>query len=276
MELGVQINLYADTDIPTAFRQAAAAGFTRGQVTSHIHGVTADQVRWMAVAARDRGFQVDAVGCYLNPLRLDTADITGVDAQDWQVLAENMGMMNGVERLVCWSGTLGKSLTMPNLLNGEEGTFTNLYVILSGLRERVRGLPLQIFLEPFATHVLDSAESCVRMTRQFPGGEVKVVLDAPNLMTTRGFAAQKDLLPNFVARMAPAAGLVHLKDCALGPDGQRQFTPPGAGGLDYGVYLRAIAQYLPEVPLIVTEVKTPEEMRAAREFVEGLIKEYGL
>ena len=276
MNLGVQINLYADTDIPATFRQATDAGFTRGQVTSHIHGVTAEQVRQMAVAARDCGFHIDAVGCYLNPLRLDTAEISGVDAQDWQVLAENMGMMNGVERLVCWSGTLGKSLTLPNLLNGEETTFSNLFVILSGLRERVRGLPIQIFLEPFAAHVLDSAEACVRMTRRFPGGEIKVVLDAPNLVTVRGFAAQKDLLPNFVARMAPAAGLVHLKDCALGADGQRYFHLPGAGTMNYGVYLCAIAQYLPEVPMIITEVTTPEEMRAAREFVEGLIKEYGL
>jgi len=276
MELGVQINIYKETDIPAAFWYATEAGFTRGQVTSHIHGITADQVRQMAVAARDRGFLVDAVGCYLNPLRLDTAEISGVDERDWQIVAENMGMMNGVERLVCWSGTLGKRLAAPNLLNGEAGTFSNLYVILSGLRERVRGLPIQVFLEPFATHVLDSAEACVRMARRFPGGEVKAVLDAPNMITTRGFAAQKDLVPNFVARMAPAVGLVHLKDCALGPDGQRRFYPPGAGALDYGAYLRAIAQYLPEVPMVVTEVTTIEEMRAAREFVEGLIREYGL
>ena len=276
MELGVQINLYEETDIPAAFWYASEAGFTRGQVTSHIHGVTAEQVRQMAVAARNRGFHVDAVGCYINPLRMDSPDLSGVDANDWQVMAENMGMMNGAERLICWSGTQGKTLNGPNLLNGEEATFSSLYVILSGLRERVRGLPLQIHLEPYAFHVLDSAEACVRMTRRFPGGEVKVVLDAPNLITTRGYAAQKDMLPNFVARMAPAVGLVHLKDCDLGPDGQRRFAAPGAGALDYGAYLRAIAQYLPEVPMIITEAVTINEMRSAREFVEGLIREYGL
>jgi len=276
MELGVQINLYEETDIPSAFWYASEAGFKRGQVTSHIHGITAEQVRQMAVAARNQGFHVDAVGCYINPLRLDSADLSGVDAADWQVLAENMGMMNGVERLICWSGTLGKTLNGPNLLNGEEETFSSLYVILSGLRERVRGLPLQLFLEPFAFHVLDSADACVRMTRRFPGSEVKVVLDVPNMITTRGFAAQKDLLANFIAQMAPAVGLVHLKDCDLGPDGQRRFTAPGAGALDYGAYLRAIAQYLPEVPVIITEVTTIEEMRLAREFVESLVREYGL
>ena len=276
MELGVQINLYEETDIPAAFWYATEAGFARGQVTSHIHGVTAEQVRQMAVAARNHRFRVDAVGCYINPLRLDVTDYSGVDAQDWQTLAENMGMMNGVERLVCWSGTLGKTLTVPNLLNSEEGTFTSLYVILSGLRERVRGLPLQILLQPSASHVLDSADACVRMARRFPGGEVQVVLDAPSLMTARGFAAQKELLPGFVAQIAPAVGIVHLKDCLLGPEGQRRFAPPGAGALDYGAYLRAIVQHLPEVPLIVTEVTTIEEMRAAREFVEGLGKEYGL
>jgi hypothetical protein len=31
---------------------------------------------------RDRGFGVDAVGCYINPLRLDDATLHGVDGTD--------------------------------------------------------------------------------------------------------------------------------------------------------------------------------------------------
>ena len=108
MELGVMINIYEETDIPAAFWYATEAGFRRGQVTSFIHGITADEVRQIAVAARNSGFQVDAVGCYINPLRPEDAGLHGVDGLDWQTLAENMGMMNGVERLVCWSGTLGR------------------------------------------------------------------------------------------------------------------------------------------------------------------------
>ena len=276
MELGVMVHIYEETDIPAAFWYATQAGFRRGQVTSYIHGITADEVRVMGVAARDAGFHVDAVGCYINPLRPDDAGLHGVDGRDWRTLAENMGMMNGVERIVCWSGTLGKTLDAPNLLNSEDETFNNLYIALSGMREQVRGLPVQILLEPFTTHVLGDPAACVRMARKFPGGEVKIVLDAPNLLSAITFPTQGARVPEMVALMAPVIGLVHLKDFALGEGGRRLFLPPGAGGLDFRVHLRAIARFLPEVPLVIENVSTTDEMQAAREFVQGVLKDSGL
>ena len=276
MELGVMVSIYEETDIPAAFGYATEAGFHRGQVTSFIHGITAGEVRQMGVAARNAGFQVDAVGCYINPLRLDDPSMHGVDSMDWLTLAENMGMMNGVERIICWSGTHGKTLTAPNLLNAEEETFNSLYIALSGLREQVRGLPVQILLEPFVAHVLDNAAACTRLIRRFSGGDVKVVLDAPNLLTVRGFTAQKALIPDVIARMAPAVGLVHLKDFGLDAVGNRVFLPPGAGILDFGMQLRAIAQFLPEVPIVIENVVTTDEMRTAREFLQSILSDLGL
>lgn len=276
MDLGVMINLYEETDIPAAFWYATEAGFGRGQVTSFIHGITAEEVRQVAVAARDRRFQVDAVGCYINPLRLDDAALHGVDSTDWRTWAENMGMLNGVERIVCWSGTLGRTLGTPNLLNGEEQTFNSLFIALSGMIEMVRGLPVQVLLEPYTAHVLSDAAACVRLARKFPGGEVKVVLDAPNLIPSRALSSGDMRVAETIAQLAPAVGLVHLKDVALGEDGRRLFFRPGAGALDYGAYLRAIARSLPEVPVVIEQVTSLEEMRAAREFVQGVLKEYGI
>jgi len=269
------VNLYDGTDIPAAFRCATEAGFGRGQVTSFIHGITADEVRQIALAARDRGFGVDAVGCYINPLRLDDATLHGVDGTDWRTLAENMGML-GVERIVCWSGTRGRALGTPSLLNGEEETFNSLFIALSGMIEMVRGLPVQILLEPYTAHVLGDAAACVRLARKFPGGEVRVVLDAPNLIPSRSLAAGDARVAELVARLAPAVGLVHLKDLAPGEDGRPRFFRPGAGALDYGAYLRAIARFLPEVPVVIEQAATVVEMRAAREFVQGVLKEYGI
>ena len=215
MELGVMIDLYEETDFPAAFWYAKAAGFTRGQVTSFIHGITADQVRRIAVAARNIGFWVDAVGCYINPLRLNDASLHGVDGADWCTLAENMSMMNGVERLVCWSGTKGKSLGTPNLLNQEQETFTSLFTALEGLRELVRGLPIQIILEPYIAHVLSDPAACVRMAQMFPRGDVKMVLDAPNLLSAKAMTAHDAHLSVMISEMAPSVGLVHLRDLAL-------------------------------------------------------------
>lgn len=276
MELGVVIDLYKETDVNAAFWYAKEAGFRRGQVTSHIHGITPDEVRRIGLAARQSGFAVDAVGCYINPLRLDDAGLNGVDVTDWQTLTENMGMLGGVERIVCWSGTLGRTLAAPNLLNAEEETFNSLLIALNGLGERTRGLPVQMLLEPYTAHVLSDAAACVRLARRFPGGDVKVVLDASNLLPAKSYALRDTRIPEMVAQIAPAVGMVHLKDFTVGEDGQRLFSRAGAGGLDYGVYLRAVARFLPEVPVVIEQVQTVEEMRAAREFVQGVLKENGI
>ena len=278
MDLGVMVNLYADTDIAAAFRGAVEAGFRRGQVTSFFHGITADEIRRIALCARAAGFQVDAVGCYLNPLRLDDASLHGVDGADWRTWAGNIGML-GVDRIVCWSGTLGRTLGTPTLLNSEEQTFNSLFIALSGMIEMARGLPIQILLKPYTAHVLGDAAACVRLTRKFPGGEVRIVLDAPSLIPLRPpltGARLSEAVTRMVAVLAPAVGLVHLKDFAPSEAGRPRFFRPGAGVLDYGKCLRAIARSLPEVPIVIEQVSGVAEMRAAREFVQTTLKECGL
>lgn len=259
-----------------AFADAREAGFSRGQITSFIHGITAEQVRQIAVAARQAEFRVDAVGCYMNPLRLDDVEMTGADLADWTTFAANMAMMNGVERIVCWSGTMSKMLGAPSLINGEEEAFNNLFITLHGLLEQVRGLPVQIILEPFTAHVLKDARACVRMAQKFPGGEVKVVLDAANIVPPLEYAERDARVLEFVTEVAPAVGLIHLKDLGRDPGGHRAFLPAGQGTLAFGPYLRAISQYVPEVPVILEQLRTVEEMRAARLFIERTRKEYEL
>jgi len=55
MDLGVLINLYEQTDVPAASREATEAGFGRGQVSSFVHGITAQEIRRGARCARDAG-----------------------------------------------------------------------------------------------------------------------------------------------------------------------------------------------------------------------------
>ncbi len=265
-----------DTDVAQAFADARKAGFARGQVTSFIHGITPEEVRQMAVAARYSDFHVDAIGCYVNPLRLDDHSLQSADVTDWLTLASNMGMMNGCERIVCWSGTLSKTLGTPNLLNAEEDTFNSVFVAVSGLLEQVRGLPVQVILEPYTAQVLFDPRSCLRMAQKFPGGEVRVVLDAPNIIPSADYAARDARVQQVVAEMAPAVGLVHLKDMARAGSGERTYAPPGRGTLAYGSYLKAIAEHVPEVPVVIESAYTVEEMRSARLYVESVLREYGL
>ncbi len=270
------VGIYAGADFAQAFGEAREAGFHRGQVTWFVPGITADEVREVAMAAHTAQFHVDAVGCYMNPLRPTEGGADEMSLLDWRTLVENMAMLNGVERVVCWSGTLGRTLGTPNLLNQEDSTFNNLYITLAGMLEQVRGLPVEIVLEPYTAHVLHDAFSSLRMAAKFLNGDVKVVMDAPNILSVKDFAHRDDHVEEFVRQAASAVGLVHLKDLDRDADGHRLFLPPGQGALDYGRYLRAIAEHLPEVPVIVENVRGVDEMRAAREFLEATLQDQGL
>ncbi len=276
MELGVMVVIREGTDFMEAFAHVRKAGFTRGQVSIMVHGITAEEMRQIAMAAHYAGFHVDAVGCYLNPLRMDDDDLGQADRTDWLTVVNNMSMMNGVERIVCWSGTLSRTVDAPNLLNSEADTFNRVYVTLNSLLQQVRGLPVQVVLEPFSTHVLCDARSCVQMVQKFPAGQVKVVLDAPNIVPSMDFGMRDQRVQEFVAQVAPAVGLIHLSDIGRSAEGQRLLMPAGQGTLNYGAYLRAIAQHVPEVPVIIDKADTIADMVAARVFVEGKLREYGL
>ncbi len=264
------------TDFMEAFAHVRKAGFTRGQVSIMVHGITAEEMRQIAIAAHYAKFHVDAVGCYLNPLRMEDMALGQADRTDWLTVVNNMSMMNGVERIVCWSGTLSRTVDAPNLLNSEADTFSRVFVTLNSLLQQVRGLPVQIVLEPFSSHVLCDARTCVQMMQKFPARQVKVVLDAPNIVPAMDFGMRDQRVQEFVSQAAPAVGLIHLSDLGRSADGQRVLMPPGQGALNYGAYLRAIAQYVPQVPVIIDKAHTIEDMVAARTFVEGQLREYGL
>ena len=275
MDLGVMVNIYEETEFQGAFEDAVDAGFHHGQVNIFLPRINPEEVRQLAMAAANVHFHVDAVGCYINPLRLDDATLHHVDFTDWRVVVENMAMMNGVERIVCWSGTLAKHLATPNLLNLEEDTFNTMVAALRSMLDSVRGFPLQILLEPFSAHVLCDAKACLRAASMFPIGEVQIVLDAPNIIPHKEFAHRDQRVQSIVKEIAPSVGLIHLSDMSRDDSGQRRFPRAGAGTLDYVAYLRAIHEHVPAVPMIVDHVYSLREMTAARLYLEAIAKDAG-
>lgn len=275
MDLGVMVNVYEETEFQGAFEDAVDAGFKHGQVNIFLPRIKPDEVRQLAMAAANVGFQIDALGCYINPLRLDDATLHHVDFTDWKVVVENMAMMSGVERIVCWSGTLAKTLATPNLLNLEEETFNTVAASLKVMLDAVRGFPIQILLEPFSAHVLCDVKTCLRIASLFPHGEVQVVLDAPNIIPHKEFAHRDHRVHEIVTGIAPVVGLVHLTDMSRDDTGQRRFPRAGAGTLDYAAYLRAINDHIPAVPMIVDHVYSLREMTAARQFLESIARDAG-
>ena len=56
-------------------------------------------------------------------------------------------------------------------------------------------------------------------------------------------------------QIGPLAGVVHLKDCIMPPDGDEALVGPGRGKLDYADYLDALMSCVEEdVPGIIKNV----------------------
>jgi sugar phosphate isomerase/epimerase len=62
----------------------------------------------------------------------------------------------------------------------------------------------------------------------------------------------------------------HAKDLAWEPEMNVHFVEvaPGRGKVDYAAYLRMIATYSPDAPLMPEHLKTPEEYDEGRGFID--------
>ena len=195
---------------------------------------------------------------------------------DWKTVVENMGMMNGVERVVCWSGTLGKTLGTPNLLNQEDETFNNLYIALSGLFEQVRGLPVRSSWSRTPPTSCTTPPPACAWRGSSPAGRSRSSWTPPTSSPSRSSRSATPTWRSSSSRSPRPSAWSTSRMSTATTTGTGSSCAPGRGALDYGRYLRAIAQHVPEVPIILENVRGVEEMRAAREFIEATLKEYGL
>src|SRR5579863_6448792 len=99
MDLGVVVTINNPAESEAQFTKAREAGFTFGQVNFAWHGIAPDSVRQVALAARNQEFRTLAVGCPINPLRLNEDLLMNVDERDFIRVVENMAMLDDCKRI---------------------------------------------------------------------------------------------------------------------------------------------------------------------------------
>lgn len=121
-------------------------------------------------------------------------------------------------------------------------------------------------VEPEVSNVIDSAAKARRLLDETGSEYLKVVMDGANLFHAGDLQRMETVLRDAFALLGPDIALAHAKD--IGRDGEAGHLAAGTGLLDYGLYLRLLAESGYSGPLILHSL-SPDQVPASVEFLRA-------
>ncbi len=268
MKLGVLLAGRRPEDIAKRLEQAREAGFSVCQLNLMQTGVTRADMLAVADSMLEYGIRPAAIGCYLNPIKPADPDYMGVIRADLEVILQSLDIL-GARRIVMWSGTHAEGLFDEDPGNQMPSSLNQLSGFLADVVRTTKARRYLLVLEPWKTHILNHERVIARFHEALEPAvaeKVRYVLDAPNLLTADRYQDKDKAVLSIARTVGPLAGLVHLKDCVMPPDGDESLAAPGEGKLDYPAYIAAIQRFSPpDVAAIIKNVP-PEGFADARDY----------
>jgi sugar phosphate isomerase/epimerase len=256
-------------DIAQRLSQAREAGFSLCQLNLMQTGFTRADLIAIAEALDEYGVRPVTIGCYLNPLRPDDTHFMGVCREDLNTLLHSLEIV-GARRVVMFSGSYGESLYDVNEQNASEEALAALRGFLSDVVRNTRARNYYLVLEPWRSHVLYTPQRCNALFRSLdPVTQLRVrfVLDGVSFLTHESYPDRNGRVETVCRLLGEHAGVIHLRDCVMPPDGEEMMPGPGMGTLDYPAYLQAIFEHAaPDAPAIVRNIP-PAEYASVRDYL---------
>ena len=136
------------------------------------------------------------------------------------------------------------------------------------LAREAEELGVTLAIEPVCTHIVYDAELAERMLNELDSPNVKIILDAVNLIDSAHFHEADDVIREAIRRLGGETVVLHMKDFAPAPGKPRpQELPCGQGQLRYADLLKlARDRNLP----MTLECTSPDNAEEARHFLERI------
>ena len=130
-------------------------------------------------------------------------------------------------------------------------------------------LDVTLAVEPVCSHIIHDAFLAERMLEELKNGQVKIILDAVNLIDSEHTGEAKRLVREAVRRLGDHVCVLHMKDFISQPGAPRpRPVPCGQGMMEYGTLLNlALEKNLP----MTLENTTPENAEQTRIWLEHQI-----
>jgi sugar phosphate isomerase/epimerase len=260
VKLGVLLAGKRPEDIAKRLEQAREAGFSLCQLNFMQTGLSRAELLAIVDAMLEFGIRPAAVGCYINPLRPDDT-FMGVNRGDLEMILHSLDII-GARKIVLWSGTNAATVYEDHPANNSPDSIHLLRSFITDTVRETRARHYYLVIEAHKCHVLRDEKSMVEFHQSLApdvAERVRFVLDAPNLITPERYD-NKNTAAEWICRaVGPLAGVAHLKDCIMPPDGDESLAAPGQGKLDYPSYVGAIIENCHrDAPAIVKNVPSPE------------------
>lgn len=219
-----------------------------------------------------------ALGCYVNPLRPDVPGPLGCTREGLHQLLHNLDII-GARKVVLFSGSYADTLYDAHPDNASDEALRQLVAFVSDVVGATRARHYQLVLEPWHGHVLSHEDRIITFHEMLAPGvaeHVRYVVDAAALITPERYPERNAAVHRICRAIGPAAGVIHLRDCIMPPDGEAALPGPGQGTLDFSAYIRELKENAPfDAPVVVRNVP-PEELKQTREFLMGLADDWQL
>jgi sugar phosphate isomerase/epimerase len=260
VKLGILLAGRRPEDIAKRFEQGREGGFSLCQLNFMQTGFSRSDLLAIVDCMLEYGMRPAAVGCYINPLRPDDA-FMGTTREDLNLILHSLDII-GARKVVLWSGTNSPAVFDDHPDNATEDSVHLLRSFLTDTVRTTRARHYYLVVEPWKHHVLRDEQGVIDFYRSLApdvSERVRFVLDAPSLMTCDRYSDKDNQARTICQAIGPLAGIVHLKDCVMPPDGDESLAAPGQGTLDYGAYVKAVMENTSaDVPAIVRNVPVAE------------------
>jgi sugar phosphate isomerase/epimerase len=276
MRLGGQV--FPERKEPELWAAAHAKMGYRAAVFPVRHDAGDDVIDAYARAAEKAGLVIAEVGAWSNPISPD--ERTRREAIEYcknqLALADRIGArccvnIAGSRNAEKWDG--------PHPDNFSDETFALIVETVREIVDAVKPTRTTFAIETMPWVFPDSADSYLALIRAIDRQAVSVHFDPVNMISSpRVYFRNGEMIRDFVKKLGPWIVNCHAKDIRMDTrlTVRLEEVLPGAGALDYRVFLTEIAKLDPDMPMIVEHLRTEEEYRQAGDFIRRTAAELGI
>jgi len=275
MRLGGPV--YGDTSTPEAWVRKVRAHGYRAAYCPLKHTADNELIRAYAQTAAEADIVIAEVGAWSNPLSPDAK--TRRQAVEFCRAQLHLADRIGARCCVNIAGSRGPKWDGPSPLDLTRETFALIVETVRDIIDVVQPTRTYFCLETMPWMYPDSPDSYLELIHAIDRRRFAVHLDPVNLVNCpQRYFGNADLLRECFAKLGPWIQSCHAKDILMADrlTVHLEEVRPGAGALDYRVFLEELSRLDPETPLMLEHLPSAEEYALAAEHVRGVAREIGV
>jgi sugar phosphate isomerase/epimerase len=270
--------IFLKSDDPAALAREHRTWGYRAAYCPNVRVDEAERIRAIRDAFKAEDVVIAEVGAWRNMLDPDTAK----RAENLNYVTERLALADAVEARCCvniagsfnptvWYGPHPDNLSQAFF----DATVENCRRIIDAVKPR----RTTFSIEMMGWSLPDGPASYLKLIRAVDRPAFAVHMDVCNgVNSPERFYRNAAFIRDCFATLGRWIVSCHAKDLAFVPEYNVHFAEvvPGRGSIDYTAYLRELAALPHEAPLMLEHLKTADEYREGRDYIQRVAKEAGV